>query len=175
MTVAIDFSDINSRIETLPIPAGNYRLLGSVEEGLLYTAGNKVMRYNIKEEKTEEILDGAGNGILAADGKSFIYHRGDTFSVAKNQPGQNVNNGKLDLEQLTMKIDPRKEWEQIYRDAFRIFRDYFYVNNLHGVKEGIREKYGRLLPHLPSPLRSGLYSQRSGEREQYRPRLCGLG
>lgn len=151
ITVAIDFSEINSRIETLPIPAGNYRLLGNVEEGLLYTAGNKVMRYNIKEEKTEEILDGAGNGILAADGKSFIYRRGDAFAVAKNQPGQNVNNGKLDLEQLTMKIDPRKEWEQIYRDAFRIFRDYFYVNNLHGVDwEGIREKYGMLLPHLPS-------------------------
>ena len=149
--VLIDFSDIASRIEALPIDAGNYRLLGTVEEGVLYSAGNKVMRYHIKEEKTEEILDGAGNGILAADGKSFIYRRGNTFAVAKSQPGQNSNDGQLDLEKLTMKIDPRKEWEQIYRDAFRIFRDYFYVNNLHGVDwEGIREKYGKLLPHVPS-------------------------
>lgn len=149
--VTIHFNDINSRIEALPLQPGNYRILGAVEEGLLFTTGNKVIRYNIREEKTEEILDGVGNGILAADGKSFIYRKGETFAVAKNQPGQNSNNGKLELDHLTMKIDPPKEWEQIYRDAFRIFRDYFYVNNLHGVDwEGIRQRYGKLLPHLPS-------------------------
>jgi len=39
-----------------------------------------------------------------------------------------------------MKIDPRAEWNQIYADAFHIFRDYFYVNNLHGIDwEGIRK------------------------------------
>ncbi|MDD2511927.1 MAG: PDZ domain-containing protein [Proteiniphilum sp.] len=149
--VAIDFNDIRSRIEVLPMQAGDYRMLGTVEEGVLYAVGNKIMRYNIKEEKTEEILDGAGSGTLSADGKSFIYRKGDSFAVAKTQPGQNSNNGTLNLEHLTMKIDPRKEWEQIYRDAFRIFRDYFYVNNLHGVNwKGIREKYGKLLPYVPS-------------------------
>jgi len=151
MKVVIDFNDIQTRIEVLPMQAGNYRIIGAVEEGLLYSSGNKIMRYNIKEEKTEEILDGAGYGILAADGKSFIYRKGDSYGVAKSQPGQKSDNGMINLDNLTMKIDPRKEWNQIYDDAFRIFRDYFYVNNMHGLDwEAIEAKYGALLPYAPS-------------------------
>lgn len=149
--VEIDFSNIKSRIEVLPMEAGSYRIIGAVDEGLLYSQANKIMRYNIKEEKTEEILDGTASGILAADGKSFIYRMGNNYGVAKNQPAQKSNEGILRLDNLTMKIDPRQEWNQIYDDAFRIFRDYFYVNNMHGVDwHAIKESYGVLLPHLPS-------------------------
>ncbi len=149
--VQIDFENIQSRIVALPVNAGNYRIIGAVEEGLLYSSENKIMRYNIKTEKTEEILDGAGNGTLTADGKSFIYRSQNDFAVAKNQPGQKAGASKIDLTNLTMKINPRKEWNQIYADAFRIFRDYFYVGNLHGVDwNEIQKKYGDMLPDVPS-------------------------
>jgi tricorn protease len=50
-----------------------------------------------------------------------------------------------------MKIDPRSEWEQLFVDSWRIFRDFFYVNNLHGVDwEAIRNQYSVLLPHVGS-------------------------
>lgn len=149
--VAIDMENLQSRIQTLPMQAGNYNIIGAVEEGLLYSSGNKIMRYNIKDQKIEEILDGAGYGIPAADGKSFIYHRGNNFGIAKNQPGQAAGTGTINLDNLNMKIDPRAEWNQIYADAFRIFRDYFYVDNMHGVDwKAIRENYGALLPYVPS-------------------------
>ena len=149
--VVVDFVNIGNRIEVLPMPAGNYRIMGATEEGLLYAAGNKIMRYNLKEEKAEEILDGASSVILAANGKSFIYRTGKEYAVAKTEPGQKDGNNKIDLNNMTMKIDPRAEWNQIYADAFRIFRDYFYVNNLHGVDwPGIRKRYAELLPHVPS-------------------------
>lgn len=151
VNVEIDLDNIQNRIEVLPMQSGNYRIIGAVEEGLLYSSDNKIMRYNIKEEKTEDILDGTAYGILAADGKSFIYRKGDNYGVAKNQPGQKSDNGLISLDNLTMKIDPRKEWNQIYKDAFRIFRDYFYVNNMHGLEwKEIEKKYGALLPHVPS-------------------------
>lgn len=150
-SVEIDTQDAHHRIVALPVDPGSYHLLGTVEEGLLYGAGNKVMRYNIAEQKTEEILDGASNGILTADGKAFIYRRGGQWGIAKNQPGQAAGTGTLNLDNLRMKIDPRAEWDQVYADAFRIFRDYFYVNNLHGVDwDGIRTRYATLLPHVPS-------------------------
>jgi tricorn protease len=149
--VTIDFGNIGNRIEVLPMPAGNYRIMGVTEEGLLYSADNKIMRYNLKEEKAEEILDGAGSGVLSANGKSFIYRTGKEYAVAKTEPGQKAGNNKIDLKNLTMKIDPRAEWNQIYADAFRIFRDYFYVNNMHGVDwPGIQKNYGELLPYVPS-------------------------
>ena len=149
--VVIDLNYIQQRIEVLPMEADSYRIIGAVEEGLIFSQGNKLMRYNIKEEKTEEILDGTSSAILAADGKSFIYRKGSDYAVAKNQPGQKSDHGVIDLDNLTMKIDPRKEWNQIYKDAFRIFRDYFYVNNMHGLDwKAIEMKYGALLPHVPS-------------------------
>lgn len=71
--------------------------------------------------------------------------------IAKNEPGQKAGDGKIDLTNLVMKIDPKLEWNQIYEDAFRIFRDYFYVDNIHGVDwAGIKETYGAMLPYVPS-------------------------
>ncbi len=149
--VEIDIDGIQNRIESLPVNSGNYRILGAVEEGLLYSSGNKIMRYNIEEEKTEDILDGTGFALLSADGKSFIYRLNGDYAIAKNQPGQKAETGKLNLDKLMMKLDPVKEWQQIYDDAFRIFRDYFYVNNLHGVDwNGIKKTYSSLLPYVPS-------------------------
>ncbi len=149
--VNIDLDNIQNRIEVLPMPSGNYRILGAVDEGLLYSAGNKIFRYNVKEEKTEDIIGSAGFASLSADGKSFIYRTGGDFAIAKNQPGQKTGEGKLNLDNLVMKIDPRSEWNQIYNDAFRIFRDYFYVDNIHGVDwNGIKETYGAMLPYVAS-------------------------
>lgn len=149
--VEVDFDNIQNRIEVLPMTSGNYSILGAVEEGLLFSSGNKIMRYNIKNEKAEDILDGTGFGVISADGKSFIYRTNGDYAIAKNQTGQKIGNGKLNLEKLMMKIDPVKEWNQIYEDAFRIFRDFFYVNNLHGVDwEGIKKTYSALLPYVPS-------------------------
>ena len=149
--IKIALNDIQSRIEVLPMPSGNYRMIGAVDEGLLYSKDNTIFRYNIEEEKTEDILEGSGSGILSADGKSFIYRLQGDFAIAKNQPGQRQGENKLNLDNLAMKIEPRKEWNQIYDDAFRIFRDYFYVDNLHGVNwDRIKETYGKMLPYVPS-------------------------
>jgi len=55
----------------------------------------------------------------------------------------------LSLDGLEMKIDPKKEWEQIYTDGWRIFRDYFYVANLHGVDWAqIKANYAKLMPYV---------------------------
>jgi tricorn protease len=149
--VKIDFEGINGRIEALPVSAGNYRMIGAAEGGLLYAADGKIMRYNMADEKTEEILDRAFFAIPTADGKSILYRSGSDYGIAKVAPGQKAGSGKLSLDGMEMKIDPRQEWDQIYTDAWRIFRDYFYVNNLHGVDwEGLKASYGALLPFVGS-------------------------
>ncbi|MCK5171220.1 MAG: PDZ domain-containing protein, partial [Bacteroidales bacterium] len=53
------------------------------------------------------------------------------------------------LSNVEMKIDPKKEWEQIYTDGWRIFRDYYYVSNMHNVDwKGLKDKYNQLLPYV---------------------------
>ncbi len=149
--VSIDFEGINNRVEALPVPSGNYRIIGMADGGLLYAADGKIMRYNAADRKTEEIMERAFMAIPTADGKMFMYRSGSDYGIAKVSPGQKAGTGKLDLDRMEMKIDPRSEWNQIYTDGWRIFRDYFYVENLHGVDwTGLKQRYGELLPFVGS-------------------------
>lgn len=149
--VSIDFEGINQRVQALPVPAGNYRIVGPADGGLLYLSDGKLMRYNATDEKTEEIMDQVYVIRPTADGKMFMYRSGGDFGIAKVSPGQKAGSGKLDLSHMEMKIDPHKEWNQIYTDGWRIFRDYFYVENLHGVDwTGLKQRYGELLPYVGS-------------------------
>ncbi len=147
--VEITFEGFNNRIAALPGEAGDYRIAGAVEGGLLYMSGGKLVKYNIAEEKNEDILDKAMTVVITADGKMVMYRSGSDFGIIKVAPNQKSGAGKVNLDQMEMKIDPRKEWNQIYADGWRIFRDYFYVGNLHGVDwKGVRERYSALLPYV---------------------------
>ncbi|MFH0843552.1 MAG: PDZ domain-containing protein, partial [Bacteroidota bacterium] len=147
--VEIDFTGINNRVIVLPGEAGNYRIVGAVEGGLIFISNGKLMKFNQAEEKNEDILDRVAGVGLSADGKTAIYSSGGDFGITKLTPGQKPGTGILNLSGLEMKIDPQKEWNQIYVDAWRIFRDYFYVGNLHGVDwKAMRERYSALLPYV---------------------------
>jgi tricorn protease len=147
--VVIDMDGISNRIVALPVEAGEYFGLAAADGGLLYISNGKLMRYNISDEKTEEILDKAGRYTVSADGKMILYSSGGEYGITKISPSVKPGTGKLDLSQMEMKIDPRKEWNQIYTDGWRIFRDYFYVSNMHGVDwAGLKLRYGALLPYV---------------------------
>ena len=84
-----------------------------------------------------------------ADGKKIGYRQRDTYGIVDARPGQKAGDGKLDLEKMTLRIQPREEWRQEYMDAWRIYRDWFYDANLHGVDwKGIRERYAQELPYM---------------------------
>ena len=57
--------------------------------------------------------------------------------------------GRIAVDTIEVTIDPRAEWKQIFDEAWRINRDYFYAPNMHGVDWAKqREKYAAFLPHL---------------------------
>ena len=149
VNVTIDMEGINNRIVALPLKAGDYNNLVAVDGGILYIADGKLKKYNISEQKEEEILDRAIQVLVTADGKSMLYRAGGDFGITKIAPGQKADAGKLKLDGMELKIDPAKEWNQIYNDGWRIFRDYFYVNNLHGVDwKAVKENYAQLVPFV---------------------------
>jgi tricorn protease len=149
VNVTIDVEGINNRIIALPLKAGEYRNLLAVEGGVLYISDGKLNKYNIAEEKEEVILEKATQAQVSADGKMMLYRSGRDFGITKIAPGQKPDAGKLKLDNLEMKIDPTKEWLQIYNDGWRIYRDYFYVNNLHGVDwKAVKKNYEQLVPYV---------------------------
>ena len=147
--VQIDFDGINSRITAFPLKAGEYRNLMAVDGGIMYISEGSLHKYSIDDKKDEEVMDNVSQALVSTDGKMMIYRSGKDFGITKLITGQKSGAGKLNLDDLVMKIDPKKEWAQIYTDGWRIFRDYFYVNNMHGVDwKGIKERYSPLVEHV---------------------------
>ncbi|MBI9057671.1 MAG: PD40 domain-containing protein [Labilibaculum sp.] len=147
--VTIDVEGITNRIAVFPLSSGNYRNLDAVDSGILYTSGGALHHYTIEKKKDDVILDRVSNYSLAGNGDKIMYRTDSTYGITDLLAGQKADAGKLSLDDLDMKIDPKKEWAQIYTDGWRIFRDYYYVANLQGVDWAqIKKNYNQLMPYV---------------------------
>lgn len=152
--LVIDWDGIQNRIIDLPVPAGNYSSLGMGKEGeLLYirnTPGSPgmMMKYDLKKRKESEVT--AMNGYaISADGKKMLYVASGNWFISgsgeKGEPGK----GMINLNDVQVKMDPKDEWPQIFDEAWRINRDYFYDPGMHGANwAAMKKKYEVFLPHL---------------------------
>lgn len=147
--VKIDLEGITRRIVSFPLETGNYRNLVAIEGAILYVKDNELHMFKIEDKKDMVIIKGVRGGALSADMKKILYQAQQRFGIIELKPDQKAGSGELDLSDLTMKIDPLKEWKQIFEDGWRIYRDWFYVKNLHGVDwNTMKDKYGQLVPYL---------------------------
>jgi tricorn protease len=160
----IDFDGIQNRILALPIPAGEYSNLLAGAAGQIYfmkttspvaeptgqgILGNELHRYDLAKRKDDIILSGLTGYRISADNKKIMYDgRESTFIQPlsdKIQSGQ----GKINIDAIEAYVDPRAEWTQIFNEAWRINRDYFYASNMHGADwNAMRQKYSVFLPDL---------------------------
>ncbi len=144
--VRIDFAGIDQRIVALPIPERTYEAMVSGKEGVLYlleTAGGgdgfrdrpayTVQKFDLKTRKTEKFLDGVNELDVSADGEKALVLQGKTWRIVSATAPPKPGDGALKLEGMEMRIDPRREWRQMYNEVWRIERDFFYDPNLHGL------------------------------------------
>ncbi len=147
--VRIDVEGSNRRITVFPLKSGNYAALRAIDGGILYFKEKEIRRFKLEDRKDSLVIDGVDSAVLAAGGSKILYQARNQFGIVGLDPDQKAGAGALDLSRLEMKIEPRREWAQIFHDGWRIFRDWFYQKDLHGVDwPGLREKYARLLPFL---------------------------
>ena len=149
----IDFEGFADRIVALPGRSGIYHQLSANDSGALYISGRageaKLEHFNVTTEKTETIIEGISSYKISANGKKLIFSSRGTYGIIPIQPGQSADKGKLDLSEMRMKIDPQVEWKQLYADAWRIFRDWFYDPGMHGMDwEKIRARYEPMVEHV---------------------------
>ncbi len=139
--VRIDFEGIDQRIVALDIPTGNYIGLMAGADGVVFYAealtddpGFALHRYSLEDREAKEILSGLGAASLSADREKLLYGTasGSWGIVGANAPAK-PGDGALDVSNVRMKVDPLEEWRQIFREAWRFQRDYFYVENVHGL------------------------------------------
>ncbi len=151
----IETEGLQERIVNVPVSPGNYAELGVAGAGeILYVVrpadgGASVLRkYNLKERKDEEVME-LDSYIVSADRKKMLYVKGQTVGITaagrKPEPGKGI----LNTGAISVRIDPLEEWPQIFDEAWRVNRDYFYDPGMHGADwKAMKEKYSQFLPHL---------------------------
>jgi tricorn protease len=171
--VAIDFEGIDQRILALPLPAGVYTRLHAGAAGQFFylespatpprdatRRGGALKRFDLTKRKAETVQDGVAEYHLSADHKKALVHSlPETWSIidaTASSPtapagarGTEPGKGKLNIDAIEVRVEPRAEWEQIFNEAWRINRDYFYDPNMHGADwKAVKQKYAAFLPHL---------------------------
>lgn len=104
--------------------------------------------YDLKKKSETELGDGFGYSI-SANGKKMMVTKGGNYSII-DLPLAKVNMEKtIDLSNMKIWVDYRKEWKQIYDESWRQMRDFFYVENMHGVDwPAMHKKYDALIPFI---------------------------
>ena len=147
--VVIDTLNMEQRLELLTPAAGNMGQLASIPGKLLYLRyeeGGAQLKYLDLEKKEEKvILAGIDGYDLSADRKKLLVSKEGKLAVV--DPIENTKfENPIRKNEMTAFIDPRQEWEQVFTDAWRLERDYFYDANMHGVNwQQVRERYDDLL------------------------------
>ncbi|MBN2399127.1 MAG: PD40 domain-containing protein [Candidatus Aminicenantes bacterium] len=147
--VRIDVAGCNTRITAFPLKSDDYALVWAIDGGIIYFKDKEIRQFMLDDKKDRSVITGISSAALAADGQKIIYQADKQFGIIELKAEQETGAGTLDLTQMNMKLDPPKEWAQIFNDGWRIFRDWFYQKTLHGVDWiKMKQKYGQLVPYL---------------------------
>ncbi|MCC6669785.1 MAG: PD40 domain-containing protein [Planctomycetes bacterium] len=157
----IDWEGLEARIEALPIEADNLAGLGAGETHLFYArtpsfyygrASDRpgaLLAFDLKERKAGEVSDNANGYDLSANGKKLLVREGNRIFVQDATLGGKASRKAVALSGLTMELDPRAEWLQIFDEVWRRYRDFFYAENMHGYDwEALRAQYRPLVARL---------------------------
>lgn len=146
--VKIDLEGLGQRLAALPVPPGEYHGLNPGKDKLFYLAGPVLTQFDFESRQGKPILSGVQGYDVNPAGTKILYRAGSTQGIIDATPGQAEGAGKLTLA-LEAHVDPRAEWKQIYWEAWRLERDFYYDPNMHGLDwKAIGDRYGSLLPSV---------------------------
>jgi tricorn protease len=157
--VKVDFEGLDQRIVAVPIePAAYSNLLAGKEGKVFYLRSAKpgggpgsLRVYDLEKREEKTLLgDGVRRFTISRDRGKVLYVTDDAWAIATiGAEPIDPAKGRLPIDQVEVKIDPAAEWPQIFNEAWRINRDYFYDPGMHGADwPAMREKYAAFLPSI---------------------------
>ncbi|MCB1045030.1 MAG: PD40 domain-containing protein [Acidobacteria bacterium] len=153
-----DFRGISDRVEAFPLPRGNYRDLEVTKDKVIYTNGDdgdynrfefrargpqKLYAFDLKKREESELLEEVDQVHVQGDKLiARLGHNLTTLMLGK----EGAKPKSLELGPLNMMMDPRAEWRQIFNEAWRLERDYYYEPSMNGLDwQAMKVKYGQLV------------------------------
>ena len=160
-TMTIDFDGLSDRIARVPVGADNYNGLGAKTGHLLYLVGgagyygrqgdrNTSLRiYALKERKETTLVDDVRGYVMSDDGSKVLVAQGQNSVLFDATPLGERTRKPVSTASLYVDRVPVEEWNQIFNEVWRRYRDWFYVSNMHGYDwVALREQYKPMLKYV---------------------------
>jgi tricorn protease len=163
--VSIDFNGLEARAVPLPVPPGNYLDLKVGAAGVLYLIRQPtvlmpadfgphgpaltVLQFDLKSRKSSTLVGNVTDVSLAARGAAMLYRRGKTWFIAKTAP--HAKPAPLDLKSMRVLVVPPEQWAEMYHDAWRIEKAFFYNPIFDGLDiDAAESEFAHYLPGIAS-------------------------
>ena len=142
-TMAIPMPSDKSYGWTLPGPEGSV----FITERVPGKSGYTVHKFSLKKRKSSEFTSGVFQFTISPNGKKAIANARGSWKVFDTKGDK--GNGKGLKISLKMHLDPKEEWKQVFEEAWRYQRDYFYAPNMHGRDwDRVYKRYAPMIAHV---------------------------
>lgn len=156
----IDFDGLAQRVIRVPIEADNLGDLTAVDGYLLYTIHGapfygrdpaektKLVIYDLAKREASTRSDEVDGFTVSANGSKILVRKGSNYTLIDAKP---KSDEKKSVSTKGLMIDrvPAEEWEEVFDEVWRRFRDFFYVRNMHGYDwKAIGDRYRAQLKHV---------------------------
>jgi tricorn protease len=176
----LDADDVGQRILALPVPARNYTDLQTGKAGVVFLAEDPTTsgeppgpnesrlvlhRFDLDQRKAQKFAEDMAAFQVSHDGEKVLLRQGEDWSIVGSGHAPKPGEGTLALGGVEIRVDPRAEWRQMYREVWRIERDFLYDPNAHGLDlKAAEKKYEPYLAGLASRRElTALFSEMLGE------------
>ena len=173
--IEIDLAGIERRVVPFPLPDNRYVRIAATRDKVLFTtrpvaapepspfepplADATLESYDLKTGKQEQIATGLVDFQIGPDHRTLLYRTDRRLRVIpagqkatdSDEPGR--ESGWIDLDRVKVSVHPDAEWRQMFREAWRLQREHFWVEDMSGVDWD--EVYDRYLPLVDRVSRSG--------------------
>ncbi len=160
LVITIDSENIQKRIQEVPIPAGNYSKLQGGDKELYFTEREtglkpkthlKGLKINNEDPKLSMIVEDIKGFEVSADRKKMLIRKGKELYVVEVGAStiSKLDEKKINLSGWSFSLNVREDWRQMFTDAWRMERDYFYDPGMHGVDwDAVYQKYSPLVDRV---------------------------
>ncbi|MBW3553722.1 MAG: PDZ domain-containing protein, partial [Gemmatimonadetes bacterium] len=153
--VRIDLERLDRRTVALPVPVRRYTTTIAGPAGTVFLAerapgepGMVLHRFSVEEREAKEFAKGLQYATVSADGKKLLLRSGGAWRVVGTDRPPEPGAGTVEVS-LRMRLDREAEWRQMFEEAWRYQRDYFYDPGMHGRDwDAVYARYSPLVPHI---------------------------
>ena len=172
--IRIDLEGIQDRLLAFPVEPGLFSHLAAMKGKVLYLSwplmdsddeddtsedsmGASLEAFDFENQKEEELFSNVNAFELSADGRRLLYQSTKSLRVVKagekveesTEPQPAHKTGWVDLSRVRLQVTPFLEWQQIYREAWALQRDHFWVEDMSQIDwQAVYNRYEPLLERL---------------------------